>query len=130
MSERFFQIVNIIGETHREIIQQVFVPRFSVHGIHRMHDTAAHQAVPQPVDDGAGEASVVGVGHQSGELLEALGLRRRRVNFAELGEDPPGFRHAAGRFVATGDFQRLLGINRGESVGLVEFPAIDKTIMA
>ena len=114
--ERVLQVVAVLGEIDGEKIEQVGAPGLGVHRIDRMDDAAAHQAVPEAVDDRPREAAVVGVRHQRRELLQPLRLRGRGVDLAQLGKDPGGLGGLAGRLVAAVDRQRLRGVDRGQAV--------------
>jgi hypothetical protein len=69
-----------------EPVEEVFVPGPRPQGIDRMNDAPAEQPLPEPVDDGARVGTIAGMGHQPGELLEALLARR--------GGNPDDLNHA------------------------------------
>jgi hypothetical protein len=68
--------------------------------------------------------------HQRRELLQALRRRRLRVDLADLGEQPRRRGRLADGFVTAMNLQRLLRIDRGQSVGFAEFPAINEAVVA
>ena len=128
--EGFLQVKLVLREMRGEEIEEVVVPRLALHRVGGVDDAAAHEAVPEAVHDGAGEAAVLRVGHQRGELFQALGLRGFRVHLAQLGEEPTRLRGLAHGLVAAVEFQFAGRVNRGEPVGLLEFPAVDEAVVA
>jgi hypothetical protein len=128
--ERLLQVEFVVGEMRREVVQQVVIPRLALHRVGGMHDAAAHQAVPEAVDDGAGEPAVLRVRHQRGELLEALGLRRGGVDLPQLGEEPARRRGLAHGLVAAVNLHLARRVNRGQPVGFLQLPAVNETVVA
>ena len=53
------QVVTVVRQVHGQIIEQVRAPRLGLHRVDRVHDAAAHQPVPQAVDDRPREPAVL-----------------------------------------------------------------------
>ena len=101
--EHLLHIVAIRREAIRQIIQQVRAPGLRVHRIHRVHDAAPHEPMPQAVHDRAGEAAIVLMRHQRCQFLQALRFRLARVDGSQLWENPRSPGHAARGLVAAID---------------------------
>ena len=61
--ERMLQVILMLGKIDRQEIEQVGIPRLCLHRVDRMHDSVAHQAVPQAIDDRPRETPILGVSH-------------------------------------------------------------------
>ena len=95
-----------------------------------MHDTAAHEAMPEAVDDGTLEATVVRMGDEGGELGEAFFARLAGVDLAKFRKRPGGDGGLAGRNVAAYQLHRMVRINRGEAIGVAQLPSVHEAIVA
>ena len=58
-----------------------------------------------------------------GQLFQPFRLGRIRLDLANFGEKPRRLRDPAGGFVAAGDVQRAVRVNRRQAIGFVQFPA-------
>ena len=106
------------------------MPGFGLHRVEWMDEPAPHQLAPETVHDRAGDAAVLGMGHEGGELLESFAFRRRRIDLADLGEEPRRFGRLAGGYIAAMDQKRFVRVDRGQSIGFVELPAINEAVVA
>ena len=95
-----------------------------------MNDPSAHQAGPDAVHDGTGEASVFRMGHQARQLLEPLSLRGLWIDFTQLRKNPSCRRHLSRRLVATGQLERFVRKDRGQVVSFLQGPSVDEAIVA
>ena len=94
-----------------------------------MHDAAAHEAMPEAVDDGALEAAVLRMGDEGGELGEAFLARLRDVDLAEFRKGPGGGSSLAGRDVAAHELHRMVRVDGGEAVGVAQLPPVDEAVV-
>ena len=70
--EQLFQVVAVVGQPSAKVIEQVGVEGRVGHHIDRVDDAAAEQPLPKPVGDSAGEAAILFVGDEVGQLQQAL----------------------------------------------------------
>ena len=89
--QRVLEVVAMRGEIDGQPVEQVGVPGLGLHGVDRMDDAAAHQAMPEAIDDGAREAAVLGVGHECGELLRRSGCGAVGVDLPSSGKSQPAW---------------------------------------
>ncbi len=124
------EVVAVVDEVRRQVVEQVLAPGLVGHHVDRMDDAAAHQPLPDPVDDRPREPAVVGVRHQPASCSSRLSRGWAGVDRPQLG--PEELRHGdlAGRLVAAGDLQRPLGDHGRQAVGVVELPAVDEAVVA
>ena len=87
MLDQRLEVVAVVDEVGRQVVEQVLAPGLVGHHVDRVDDPAAHQPLPDAVDDRPREPAVVGVRHQLGQLLQPLGPRLRRVDRAQLGPE-------------------------------------------
>ena len=124
------EIVAVVGEVAGQQVEQVGVPRLVFHFIDRLDQAAAEESRPKPVHHRAAEAAVPRTRHRLGQLLDALGPIRLRVDCAQLRMDEPHAGNLAGRLVAPYQLQRLVGIDAGQRVGIGQRPVVDETVVA
>ena len=113
-----FQVVTVRHEILRQPVEQVAIPRRLVHVVQRLDQPATKQPRPQPVHDGPREPPVLRAGNNLREPLQPLRFRRIPVERADLGIQKPARRFLAGGLVAMHQLQRLVRIDRRESVGI------------
>ena len=54
----------------------------------------------------------------------------RTIDLANTGKHKLAGRHLPGRHIAAINLQRLFGRNRGQAIGVIQFPVIDKAVVA
>ncbi len=113
-----------------EVVEEVFAPGFRAHGVDGMDDAVSEQIGPEAVHDGARDPTVIGVSHEFCKALEALVAWRCGVDLADFGERPGGGGGFTGAFFASRDFDGFFAVDRGESVCVSEFPAVDEAVVA
>ena len=86
--------------------------------------------MPEPVDDGAGQAAISLFGDNGRQLLEAHCSVCVRPHSAQLRKDKLRGGFDAGRFIALEQLQRRVRINVSQTIGIGQFPVIDKAVMA
>ncbi len=124
------EVVARLDEAVREHVEEVLVPRLGLHRVDGVNDAAAHEAVPETVDDGALEAAVLRMGDERGELGETLLPRLGGIDLAELRERPGGDGRLAGRYIAADELHRPVRVDGGEAVGVAELPAVGEAVVA
>ncbi len=72
----------------RKPIEEVFVPGFGLHRVHRFHDASPHQTMPKAVDNGAREATIGFVRHQLRQLFKSFWLTGFGIDRSEFGKQP------------------------------------------
>ena len=123
------QIVVVFLQIGCQEIEEIFAPGWSLHGIERMDNAAPHELSPKPIDDRSGNPAVLRMGHESGKLFEPFSPGERVVDVADLRKKPGGLGHFPDRFIAAMDFEWVVRIDRGEAIGIVQRPAINKAVM-
>ncbi|MFO0968574.1 MAG: hypothetical protein U0793_23705 [Gemmataceae bacterium] len=113
MLHQLLEVVAVVGEVDREVIEQVFRPRLVRHDVDGMDDAAAHHALPDAVGDGAREAAVVRMRDEAGRLLEAFGLGELGVDGAQLRPEEASGGELAGPLVAAVDLEGAIGDDGG-----------------
>src|SRR5262249_4639406 len=88
------------------------------------------EPLPETIDDRAGEAPVVPVRHQIGQLPQPFLLRPRGVDRAQVREQELGLRPDAGRFVTAVDLRRGVGHYRRQSIRVRQFTAVHESVVA
>jgi len=125
-----FYIVIVSCKILGKPIKQVLIPGGFFHFIDGLDRAAAHEALPDAIDERAGEPAIVAFGDDFSELFEAsrfIGVGRKvaqfRVDKLEVGLLTSGF-------VATHHFKRAIGVNAGETVRISERKIVDETVVA
>ena len=123
-------LAEIRGQILGQPIQQVRVPSLLLHVVHRLDEPPAHKPLPQPIDQRPRKPPVLPLGDDLRQSLEpgrsvSLGVdsSQFRVKEFELGV-------FAGRLVATDHFQRSIGVDPGQPVGIGQRQVVDKAVMA
>ena len=127
---RALEVVAIRREVRGEPVEHVLVPRGLLHLVHRLDESVAEELRPEPVDDRAGETSVLRLRDDLGKTLRALGLWHLRGDLPQLGEDEARARLLPGWLVALEHLQRLVGIDVRQRVGIGERPVVDEAVVA
>lgn len=128
-SEGALEIVAGVGEVPGEVVEKVFAPGSVAHHVDGFDKAAAHEAGPQAVDDGAGEAAVAPGGREFGSAGEALVAGEGGVDGAEGIEEELGVHFFAGGFIAAEHLEGFSGEDGGHAVGVHEFPVVDEAIV-
>ena len=119
----------MIDQIDGEKIEQIFVPRFCLHRVQRMNDASPHQPIPQTVGNRAGKPAVLRMRHEFCEPGQPLFAVGSAIDASEFRKQPAGTGHSSGRLVTAMNFKRFFAVDRSETIGFVESPAVDEAVM-
>ena len=124
------EIVAGVGEVPSEVVEEVLAPGSVAHHVDGFDKASAHEAGPEAVDDGAGEAAIALGGREFGSACKALVAGEGGVDGAEGIEEEFGVHFFTGGFIAAEHLEGFSGEDGGHAVGVLEFPVIDEAIVA
>ena len=128
---RALQIVAVVGQIDGQVVEQVGAPRLGLHRVDRMHDAAAHQPVPEAVDDRPREPAVL-AGRSSARPVASAA---RRCGACGSIWPSSGNSQAASAILPVGLSQRCIssgcvGVDGGQAVRVGQLPAVDEAVVA
>ena len=84
-----------------------------MHGINWVDDSTPHQLSPDTINNGAGKATVLWMGHQLSQLFQTFVFIRLGIDLADLREHPFGGGHLSCGNVASFEFKRFFRKDSG-----------------
>src|ERR1039457_323568 len=115
------QVLHIVvmrGEILSQPIQQVLIPCRLLHVVHWLDESAAHEPLPQTIDHGAREPSVLPLGDNLSQPFEPGRFVGLGVSSAQFRVEELQLGLLAGRLVAMDHFKRAVRVDAGQAVGI------------
>ena len=127
--DQLLQIISSRRKLRRQPVQQTRMPRRGLHRIHRMHNPSSRQPVPHTIHNRPRKPPVLRMRHQSRQLLQPLIPRQLRIHLTNLRKQPRRCRLLPRRHITTMQLQRLVRINRRQSIRIAQLPAVNEAVV-
>ena len=129
--DHVLEVVAVLDEIAGDRVEQRGAPRLAIHLVGVADDAVAEEALPEAIDDRAGEPPVARIGEDRRRGGAPIGQRRRRRLAAQLRVEKPRLGVSILRDVTA--IQPEPGLGReeaGERVRILQLPLADEAVVA